>query len=165
MGSLHFARRYFGDRCFFLFLRVLRCFSSPGSLLYTYVFSIRYLSITSGAFPHSDIRGSTVVCTSPQLFAAYHVLLRLLLPRHSPYALSCLTSRLSFPVSAALRFPSCGAHVPLYAPLLGARAPCSNEKVLRDSRFFLRTLRLVLFDEIIVLYPSLSLSIFLTMGV
>ena len=91
LGCLHSARRYFGDRCFFLFLRVLRCFSSPGSLLYTYVFSIRYLSITSGAFPHSDIRGSTVVCTSPQLFAAYHVLRRLLLPRHSPCALLCLT--------------------------------------------------------------------------
>ena len=32
LGSSHFARRYFGNRVFFLFLRVLRCFSSPGSL-------------------------------------------------------------------------------------------------------------------------------------
>ena len=32
LGSSHFARRYFGNRCFFLFLRLLRCFSSPGSL-------------------------------------------------------------------------------------------------------------------------------------
>ena len=32
LGSFHFARRYSGNRCFFLFLRVLRCFSSPGSL-------------------------------------------------------------------------------------------------------------------------------------
>ena len=31
LGSFHFARRYSGNRCFFLFLRVLRCFSSPGS--------------------------------------------------------------------------------------------------------------------------------------
>ena len=31
LGSFHFARRYFGNRFFFLFLRVLRCFSSPGS--------------------------------------------------------------------------------------------------------------------------------------
>ena len=31
LGSFHFARRYFGNRVFFLFLRVLRCFSSPGS--------------------------------------------------------------------------------------------------------------------------------------
>ena len=32
LGSSLFARRYLGNRCFFLFLRVLRCFSSPGSL-------------------------------------------------------------------------------------------------------------------------------------
>ena len=29
LGSSLFARRYLGNRCFFLFLRVLRCFSSP----------------------------------------------------------------------------------------------------------------------------------------
>ena len=32
LGSFHSARRYSGNRFFFLFLRVLRCFSSPGSL-------------------------------------------------------------------------------------------------------------------------------------
>ena len=37
--------------------------------------------------PHSDICGSNLVCKSPQLFAAYHVLLRLQEPRHPPYAL------------------------------------------------------------------------------
>ena len=31
LGSFPFARRYSGNRCFFLFLRLLRCFSSPGS--------------------------------------------------------------------------------------------------------------------------------------
>ena len=35
LGSFHFARRYFENRCFFLFLWLLRCFSSPGSLPYT----------------------------------------------------------------------------------------------------------------------------------
>ena len=35
LGSSHFARRYFGNRFFFLFLRLLRCFSSPGSLCNT----------------------------------------------------------------------------------------------------------------------------------
>ena len=42
-------------------------------------------------FPHSDIHGSKVICTSPRLFAAYHVFLRLSVPRHPPCALSCLT--------------------------------------------------------------------------
>ena len=39
LGSFHFARRYFGNRFFFLFLRLLRCFSSPGSL-YTAMYSL-----------------------------------------------------------------------------------------------------------------------------
>ena len=37
--------------------------------------------------PHSDIHGSTLVCNSPRLFAAYHVLRRLQEPRHPLYAL------------------------------------------------------------------------------
>ena len=45
----------------------------------------------SCGFPHSDICGSMDICSSPQLFAAYHVFLRLLVPRHPPCALSCLT--------------------------------------------------------------------------
>ena len=31
LASFPFARRYLGNHCYFLFLRVLRCFSSPGS--------------------------------------------------------------------------------------------------------------------------------------
>ncbi len=44
--------------------------------------------------PHSDIRGSLDICSSPRLFAAYHVFLRLSVPRHPPCALFSLTSRL-----------------------------------------------------------------------
>ena len=50
--------------------------------------------LTAG-FPHSDICGSSVICTYPQLFAACHVLLRLSVPGHSPCALSSLTLRSS----------------------------------------------------------------------
>ena len=46
----------------------------------------------SCGFPHSDICGSVDICSSPQLFAAYHVFLRLLVPRHPPCALLCLIS-------------------------------------------------------------------------
>ena len=35
LGSSDFARHYFRNRFYFLFLRVIRCFSSPGSLYYT----------------------------------------------------------------------------------------------------------------------------------
>ena len=44
----------------------------------------------AGGFPHSDISGSLLICSSPKLFAAYRVLHRLLMPRHSPCALSSL---------------------------------------------------------------------------
>ena len=47
--------------------------------------------VSSAGFPHSDICGSQLMCSSPQLFAAYHVFLRLLVPRHPPYALCSLT--------------------------------------------------------------------------
>ena len=48
--------------------------------------------VSSAGFPHSDICGSLDICSLPQLFAAYHVFLRLLVPRHPPCALSSLTS-------------------------------------------------------------------------
>ena len=51
------------------------------------------LEVCSSGFPHSDIRGSMDICSSPRLFAAYHVLLRLPVPRHPPCALYSLTNR------------------------------------------------------------------------
>ena len=47
--------------------------------------------VFSAGFPHSDICGSLLICSSPQLFAAYHVFLRPFVPRHPPCALLCLT--------------------------------------------------------------------------
>ena len=88
-GLFPFRRRYSGNRCFFLFLRLLRCFSSPGSLPYVMDWRMDDWSPSAG-FPHSDICGSKIICISPQLFAAYHVFLRLLVPRHPPCALFCL---------------------------------------------------------------------------
>ncbi len=62
----------------------------------TYVFSPGYPGMTPGGFPHSEISGSKLVCSSPKLIAAYRVLHRLLTPRHSPYALSSLTINTRF---------------------------------------------------------------------
>ena len=55
---------------------------------YTYLIQYR---IPYGGFPHSEISGSMLICSSPKLIAAYHVLHRLLMPRHSPCALYSLT--------------------------------------------------------------------------
>ena len=49
------------------------------------------MEVCSIRFPHSDISGSMDICSSPKLFAAYHVFHRLLVPRHPPCALISLT--------------------------------------------------------------------------
>ena len=91
LGSSVFARRYSQNRyIFFLFLRLLRCFSSPGSPRIP-MDSNTVTEVCSAGFPHSDICGSQDICSSPQLFAAYHVFHRLLVPRHPPCALYSLT--------------------------------------------------------------------------
>ena len=51
--------------------------------------------VFSAGFPHSDISGSMDICSSPKLFAAYHVFHRLLVPRHPPYALISITNSTS----------------------------------------------------------------------
>ena len=85
LGSSHFARRYFGNLCRFLFLRVLRCFTSPG-LPRKYAFPILLI----GGLPHSDISGSKHASCSPKRFVGSYVLHRLLVPRHPPCALNIL---------------------------------------------------------------------------
>ena len=52
---------------------------------------LRILEVCSIRFPHSEISGSKDICSSPKLFAAYHVFHRLLVPRHPPCALTTLT--------------------------------------------------------------------------
>ena len=47
--------------------------------------------VFSARFPHSDIHASLNMCFLTWLFAAYHVLHRLPVPRHPPCALLCLT--------------------------------------------------------------------------
>ena len=61
------------------------------------------LEVHSSRFPHSEISGSKDICSSPKLFAAYHVFHRLLVPRHPPCALSSLTSCISAAGTAFIR--------------------------------------------------------------
>ena len=56
LGSSHFARRYFGNRCFFLFLRLLRCFSSPGSPPYVMDWRMDTWSLSRWVSPFRDLR-------------------------------------------------------------------------------------------------------------
>ena len=58
---------------------------------YTYLIQCTVLEYCSSVLPHSEISGSMLICSSPKLIAACHVLHRLLMPRHSPCALYSLT--------------------------------------------------------------------------
>ena len=155
LASFPFARRYLGNRCFFLFLRVLRCFSSPRSLLMSYAFTHGYLCITTGEFPHSEICGSMDICSSPQLFAACHVLHRLPVPRHPPYALLHLT--LSSPLRALhkvflakessgfsrfiVEYPIASLSTLLVFSRFSRFCVCFDTLVIQFSRYFFRPFR------------------------
>ena len=56
--------------------------------LHTLWIGVWMAEVCSAGFPHSDISGSLDICSSPKLFAAYHVFHRLLVPRHPPCALN-----------------------------------------------------------------------------
>ena len=55
LGFSPFARRYLGNQIFFLFLRVLRCFTSPG------IAPFRVTGLFPAGFPHSATYGSTLI--------------------------------------------------------------------------------------------------------
>ena len=69
LGSSYFARHYFRNRVFFLFLQVLRCFSSlrsPPIHYFTHVWISNLFSLDE--FPHSDICGYSGYLLLPAAF-------------------------------------------------------------------------------------------------
>ena len=65
--------------------------SVPRVPFHTLCIGVWMTEVCSAGFPHSEICGSRNICFSPQLIAACHVFLRLLVPRHPPCALISLT--------------------------------------------------------------------------
>ena len=61
--------------------------SVPRVPFHTLWIGVWMTEVCSAGFPHSEISGSKDICSSPKLIAAYHVFLRLLVPRHPPCAL------------------------------------------------------------------------------
>ena len=82
LGCSPFARRYLENQCLFLFLGLLRCFTSPSVAPNLYVFKTGCPAIKRDGLPHSEIPGSKSACDSPRHIAAYHVLHRLPVPSH-----------------------------------------------------------------------------------
>jgi hypothetical protein len=65
LASSPFAHHYSGNHSCFLFLRVLRCFTSPRYHQPPYTFRRRQHPITGARFPHSETPGSTLGCQLP----------------------------------------------------------------------------------------------------
>ena len=93
LASSAFARHYSRNHYCFLFLWVLRCFTSPRSLQLPYTFRQRSPDITPEiqGFPIRKSMDQSSFTNSPWLIAGYNVLHRLLVPRHPPTALSSLS--------------------------------------------------------------------------
>ena len=99
----------------FLFLRVLRCFSSPRSLLH------KEDTSKLVGFPIRKSPADNACYGSPRLIAVIRVLHRFLVPRHPPYALRLLIMKNT--VVAAMEFSRCARLERRDAGLPGASRP------------------------------------------
>ena len=100
LASSGFARHYLRNRFCFLFLWVLRCFTSPRSLYPPYIFrreSPGHKSAQRG-FPIRKSSDQGSIISSPRLIADFYVLLRLQMPRHPPFALRNLTTKIKIAI-------------------------------------------------------------------
>jgi hypothetical protein len=110
----------------------------PRFAFHTYGFSMESSVSLLKGLPHSDICGSKPARDSPQLFAACHVLLRLWLPRHPPYALCSLTINFTFchRTSSQKCAHLCSYYFPVVPFLFSFQRtkPPGTSKVLRTAR-------------------------------
>jgi hypothetical protein len=121
LGSSHFARHYFGNHCCFLFLRVLRCFSSPRSPLVPMDSVLDIPTLLGMGSPIQRSPGQSLFSGSPKLIAASHVFHRHPAPRHPPFALSSLAI-ISYPLFHLRRY--------LYVPVFCFQRTNQNVSIL-----------------------------------
>ncbi len=117
---------------------VTEMFHFTGLSSTTYVFSYGLSRLRETGFPHSEIAGSKVVCTSPTLIAAYHVLHRLHLPRHPLYALVNLTILFNlFKLSFDLKYIKTLYYFTLLLYTLNFQGPpIDNRRFIERTVFF-----------------------------
>jgi hypothetical protein len=123
LGFSRFARRYYGNHSLFSFPEGTEMFHFPS-------FAPPVLFIQTGVtqlfaalgFPIRTSPAQRSVGNSPELFAATHVLHRLLAPRHPPHALSSLLTRISRPPTPASQ-QACEDSKPGSRPQLFAAGP------------------------------------------
>ena len=144
LGSSPFAHHYLENHFCFLFLQLLRCFNSLGSLFLTYIFSKQFYRL-----PHSETSGSMFASNSPEHIVGNHVLLRLCVPRYPPLALYSLTTldyllqfyTITSPIISLFNQQSTKAHS--FYCLLSSRYLCSFQgsgwNLLQQSEFVLHS--------------------------
>src|SRR6201999_2755396 len=93
LASSAFARHYSRNHTCFLFLRVLRCFTSPRSPPPAIHSPVGDTTSLVPGFPIRTSSDPRSVDSSPRHNAASHVLHRLPVPRHPPCALNTLTTQ------------------------------------------------------------------------
>ncbi len=98
----------------------------------TLCIQVEMTASSAAGFPHSGIAGSKDACSSPTLFAAYHALPRLSVPRHPPCALVRLTGN-SLVLQTHTHFPA-GARSTSTSFDGSARRPPRNPPPETDSR-------------------------------
>ena len=122
LGSSHFARRYFGNRCFFLFLSLLRCFSSGGSPSYVMDWRMSTWSLSMWVSPFRNLRIKGYLL----LPEAYRSLSRLS---------SALSARASTPRSLKLNQTSHPAGTGFDSRRIALRPLVHGLATAQDSRF------------------------------
>ena len=101
-----------------------------------------------GEFPHSEISGSMLICSSPKLIAAYHVFHRLPVPRHSPCALVRLTFQ-TILFREWLVFPLDSLLLPTKIML----------PFLLKLQYFLKELTIIFVSQLLFSFQGTSLSV------
>ena len=101
-----------------------------------------------GEFPHSEISGSMLICSSPKLIAAYHVFHRLPVPRHSPCALVRLTIQ-TILFREWLVFPLDSLLLPTKIML----------PFLLKLQYFLKELTIIFVSQLLFSFQGTSLSV------
>ena len=123
LASSAFARHYSRNHYCFLFLRVLRCFTSPRSLPHPYTFRAGSPDMTPAiqGFPIRTSPDHSSFTNSPGLIAGYNVLHRLLVPRHPPTALSSL--QYTYKILQRCSYPLYSSQPPHQTPTTRTRRP------------------------------------------
>ena len=139
LGSSHFARRYFGNRCFFLFLSLLRCFSSGGSPSYVMDWRMSTWSLSMWVSPFRNLRIKGYLL----LPEAYRSLSRLS---------SALSARASTPRSLKLNQTSHSAGTELDSRRIALRP-------LVHGFYLIHTFVCFLFSDVLIKFLSKLISL------